>query len=320
MPPRVVSLAQYRKSQFLSLMWACKLVAVVLFVSLARAPCKADADTLVPLDKIKEFFSNHGDFDIACMVEHCLSESVDCLINQRCRDAIVCDEKCMNEWDTDTTPEKFHIQNCTNICAWTYVDDTYQNFLHCVTSASHQCIKFPPIPKTCRAPANVHPLKQLSIKDLRGDWWVVKGLHPVYDCYPCQKLYFSTINATSWNYSSYYQVYMANGSLSLAYLQTVISTSVPGSNISFTYDDIGLMHHESWWLVDEADDLSYILLYYCGNTLEWNYEGAQVLARNTTLSGAAYGQIAASYQRALGLKLTDFSCNTGTQNCPENRT
>jgi hypothetical protein len=38
-------------------MWACKLVTVVLFVSLARAPCKADTDTFAPLDEIKAFFS-----------------------------------------------------------------------------------------------------------------------------------------------------------------------------------------------------------------------------------------------------------------------
>ena len=106
------------ESLHVSLMWLCKLATFIVFVSLARAPYGDDADTLAPLEEIKAFFSNHGDFDVACMVEHCLSESVDCLINQKCRDAIICDEKCMNEWDSDTTPEKFHIQNCTNICAW----------------------------------------------------------------------------------------------------------------------------------------------------------------------------------------------------------
>ena len=265
-------------------------------------------------DEIKEFFSEQvGSVDIACMFEHCLAESVSCLTNQGCRDAIICDQKCLNEWDSDTTKEKFHIQNCTNICAWTYVDKIYQTFIRCLTT--HQCLTFPPIPKTCRAP-NIHPLKQLSIKDLEGDWWVVKGLHPVYDCYPCQKLYFTAINENSWNYSTQYEVYLANGSLSLAYLQTVLSTNVPGSNISFIYDDIGLKHYETWWLIDKADDSSFILLYYCGNTLQWNYEGALVLARNTTLDEASYAQIATSYKQAVSLNTTEF-CNTSTQLCPE---
>ena len=194
------------------------------------------------------------------------------------------------------------------------MDNVYQIFLRCITS--NQCLKFPPIANTCRAP-NIHPLKQLSVKDLEGDWWVVKGLHPVYDCYPCQKIYFRAINETTWNYSSYYQVYLANGSLSLAYLQAMVSTNIPGSNMSFAYDDIGMKHYETWWLIDKADDSSYILLYYCGHTLQWNYEGAQVLARNTTLDEATYTHIANSYEQAVRLNITEFSCNTGTQNCPE---
>lgn len=292
-------------------MWTSNLTTFVLLL-VVQAAYGGDYQVR---DEIKEFFSDHGHIDIACMLEHCFTETTSCLINQGCRDAIICDEKCMNEWDSDTTKGKFHIQNCTNICAWTNVDDTYETYLRCVTSTSHQCIKFPPIPKTCRAP-NIHPLKQLSVKDLQGDWWVIKGLHPVYDCYPCQKIYFSPLNETFWNYTSYYQVYQANSSLSVAYLQTVVPTNVPGTNLSFTYDDIGLMHSETWWLIDKAEDSSYILLYYCGSTLEWNYEGAQVLARNTTLSQSSYTQIGASYRQALGLTLNDFSCNTGTQNCP----
>jgi hypothetical protein len=48
------------------------------------------------------------------MVEHCLSESVVCLINQRCRDAIVCDEKCSYErMGHRHNSKKFHIQNCS---------------------------------------------------------------------------------------------------------------------------------------------------------------------------------------------------------------
>ena len=165
----------------------CKFAIVVLSLILSAHALESHQKAIPLPDEIKEFFSEQvGSVDIACMFEHCLAESVICLTNQGCRDAIICDQKCLNEWDSDTTKEKFHIQNCTNICAWTYVDKTYQKFIRCLTT--HQCLTFPPIPKTCRAP-NIHPLKQLSIKDLEGDWWVVKGLHPVYDCYPCPVSY-----------------------------------------------------------------------------------------------------------------------------------
>ena len=294
------------------------LSAIAVTLSLIQVAQGGDSRR-VEAQEVKDYFSDHaGHFNIGCMLEHCLVESLACIADKGCREAIVCDQKCMDEWDSDTTKGKFHIQNCTNICAWTYVDASYQTFLQCITNSAHPCLTFPPIPNTCRAP-NIHPLKQLSVKDLQGDWWVVKGLHPVYDCYPCQKIYYSMINETSWNYSSYYQVYQANGSISLAYLQTVVPTNMPGGNISMAYDDIGLIHYETWWLLDKNDEFGYILLYYCGNTLQWYYEGAQVLSRNATLNESAYSQIATSYQQAVGLKLSDFTCNTGTKDCPERK-
>ena len=284
--------------------------AAILMLSLSLL---GSADSFDDAYVMKYFSEQVGGLNVGCMFEHCLGDSISCLLNQGCRDAIVCDQKCLDKWNSDTSKEKFKVQNCTNVCAWTYVDKTYQYFIRCL--ASHDCMSFPPIPKTCRAP-NIHPLKQLSVKDLQGEWWVVNGLHPVYDCYPCQKLYFTAINQTSWNYSTNYQVYQANGSLSLVFLQTVLFNNIPGSNITLVYDDIGLKHYETWWLIDKAEDSSFILMYYCGNTLQWNYEGALVLARNTTLSTTAYRQIAASYNQAVGLD-TDSFCSTSTHLCPE---
>lgn len=175
---------------------------------------------------------------------------------------------------------------------------------------------FPPIPSQCKGPGNVTVLKKFATKDLEGAWWVVKGLHPVYDCYPCQHLVFKQINATAWAYTPKYQVYLVNGSLTVTDDRYIIPNTTAGSNISFTYYDLGLVHHETWWLIDGADDKSYILLYYCGNTLQWYYDGALVLARDTALSASDYTAIAASYSKATGLDLTKF-CDTSTKQCPD---
>ena len=250
--------------------------------------------------------------NIGCVLEHCLSQSVSCLSDHNCRRAVECAKKCMDDWDQDKTPEKYHVQNCTNMCAFTYADDVYENFMACFSD--NQCISFPPIKNTCRAP-NVHPLKQLSIKDLMGSWWVVKGYHQVYDCYPCQRLYLTPFNASSWNYTTTYETYLINSSLELVSLHAVIPSSPAGTNISFAYHDLGLIHYETWWLIDEPDDGSYLPMYYCGRTLQWNYEGALVLTRNRSLSDEAYADIASSYQKAVGLDLSQF-CNTSTStNC-----
>ena len=76
-------------------------------------------------------------------------------------------------------------------------------------------------------------------------------------------------------------------------------------------------HFETWWLLDKASDASYMTMYYCGNTLQWYYEGALVLARNQTLDKAAYANIATSFQKAVGLNLNDFCDVYTSKNCPD---
>jgi len=253
---------------------------------------------------------------LECITEHCLAPAVECVANSDCRSAAICASKCfLSVWDKDTTPEKVHVQNCTNKCAFTYRGKVYESFMSCVSS--HKCIGFPPIPSQCRGPSNVSVLKKLSTRDLEGFWWVVKGFHPVYDCYPCQHLLFKPVNSTSWSYTPKYQVYLENGSLVLIDDEYIIpNTTSPGSNISFAYYDVGLVHYETWWLIDGADDLSYILLYYCGNTLQWYYDGALVFSRKTSLQDSDYAKIAASYSKATGLDFTNF-CNVSTAPCPD---
>ena len=252
--------------------------------------------------------------NLACLTKNCAVQAGECMLSKECRSAITCAQKCMSMWDQDTTIEKVHVQNCTNICAFSYRGKAYEDFMECV--GDHRCISFPPIPSRCKAPGNISLLKKLSSSDLLGEWWVVKGLHPVYDCYPCQHLFIERINATALSYTPKYQVYLANGSLGLSSDRYIFPNTTPGEEISFVYHDVGLSHYENWWLFDAAEDKSYILLYYCGNTLQWYYDGALVLARKTTLADSDYSKIAESYQKATGLELSHF-CDTSTSHCPD---
>ena len=253
-----------------------------------------------------------GTINRECVLEHCMKQSISCLSDSDCRNAVECTEQCMADWDNDKTPDKFNVQDCTNRCAFTFADDAYAKFIGCLSD--HQCIRFPPIKSTCRA-KNVHPIKQLSIEDMEGSWWVVKGYHPVYDCYPCQHLHLSPFNASFWNYTPVYQAHLSNSSLELVTM--MIPTTTEGKYISFVIHYMGFVHYETTWLIDEAEDGSYLLTYYCGHALQWNYEGALVLARNRTLDEGAYANIASSYQKAVGIDLSQF-CNPSTStSCPD---
>ena len=254
--------------------------------------------------------------DFACISKHCVVQSAGCVADTGCRDAIECASGCMRKWDADATPEKYHVQNCTNICAFSYGygNKGYESFMGCLTE--NKCMSFPLIPSRCKAPGNLTTLKKLSTKDLEGTWWVVRGAHPVYDCYPCQHLYFKPLNATYWIYTPKYQMYLVNGSLGVADIPYIMPNTTPGSEISFVYFDMGLVHYENWWLIDGAEDLSYVLLYYCGNTLQWYYDGALVLARGTSLSTSDYSAIAESYSKAVGLDTSKF-CHTKAKGCTD---
>ncbi len=250
----------------------------------------------------------------SCVLKHCTGLSGECGLDKGCRDAVGCSYKCFLDWDKDTSPQKFVVQNCTNKCVFTYGEEkTFKDYMGCLTD--NKCISFPPIPSTCKAP-NVKPVKQLSTKDFGGKWWVQRGYHKVYDCYPCQTIEIKQINETAWLYTPQYETYLVNNSLYLVTNQHfVMPNTEPGESISFTYHDVGLDHSEVWWPLDKADDGSWIQMYYCGNTVQWNYEGSLVMSRSRTLDPSVYKQIGASYKQAVGLDINDFCFTDTSSDC-----
>lgn len=294
-------------------LWRCTFYVAFLLLSLqvvyGRHPPSMRPD---PSQQMKHFSADP--VSIVCLLEHCSKSSFECGLNSDCRDAIACAEKCWGNWDNDTTPEKFHVQNCTEKCALTYDSKEYDSFMTCITD--NKCMSFPPIPNTCRG-KNVHPVKSLSVKDIQGEWWALRGYHPVYDCFPCQHLSFEPMSMNTWNYTTRYQAYLIDGSLKFVIQHMVMPNSPPGTNITFVYHDKGVETTQIWWLIDKADDGSYVLMYYCGYALQWNYEGALVLAQNRTLSEDVYANIRATYQKTVGLDFNSFcDINTSTS-CPD---
>lgn len=241
-----------------------------------------------------------------CITTHCKQQAASCSMDANCKAALACIGGCVANWNNDPSPQNFKGQNCTNICASTYGSDpAFQAIFTC--AAENMCIKLPPIPKTCKAP-NVKPIKPLSTKDLEGKWWVQRGYHKVYDCYPCQTMTFSPLNQTSWRYHPVFDAYTVNNSLVLVTSENYIMPNTqPGEEIKYTYKELGLIPlSDTWWVLDKAEDNSWIINYYCGSLLEWNYEGATVLSKEKVLTPSAYMQIAESYRKAVGLELQEF--------------
>ena len=250
-----------------------------------------------------------------CMAAHCTKQSAACFAESMCSKNVGCASECFSKWDEDKTPEKIAVQNCTGICTFSYNSKAYNDFMQCL--GEHSCITFPSIPSTCRAPQNITILKEVPISEIMGDWWVVRGHNPVYDCYPCQSNRFKFHNSTALIYNPLYQVYLANGSLSLINQTGFLNTATTAQKgYSIVFDDAGFGNFETWWVIDKAEDNSYYLIYYCGNVLQWNFEGAIVFTKDGKLPDAAIPAITASYKKATGLDFSGFCSPATGASCP----
>lgn len=262
------------------------------------------------VDKVIDKSLASAGFNLPCLYDNCFNEMVACK-DMDCQKYLACSATCISQWDKDTTVGKFDVLNCTSKCQFTYVDDAADKFMTC--SALNGCIELPPIPSTCKA-ASAKPAKQLSVKDLDGDWWVVRGYHPVYDCYGCKRERFQAMGSDSYQWSPSYLATLVDGSQKPVSQKFEMPVEPPGQGFTFTFDDGGAINNATWWVVDKADDGSYALVYYCGNVADWNYEGGIVMAQSTSLPTSAYTKIAASFKTTVGLDLTDF-CHNQVSNC-----
>ena len=263
-------------------------------------------------------FSDFSKTERDCLVTNCLQETEECASNEECQDAVSCDISCFDAWEEDQTPEKYHVQNCSNVCAFSHTTNSFGEFMSC--ASDHDCLDLPSIPSHCRAPANLTLLsEELDVSSvLPGWWWQVRGYHQIYDCYDCPHIFFQQLNSTTWDYAPTYQVILEDGTTELVdqQFQWHVLDPAPGPEISVVFYYMGFTHYETWWLLDAAQDLSYVLVYYCGSSLQWHFEGAAVLAREKSLSAADYDEIANSFSEAIGLDLNEF-CFTRTSDCPD---
>jgi len=110
-----------------------------------------------------------------------------------------------------------------------------------------------------------------------------------------------------WDYEAQYEVDLRNGSFESITQHFPVPSQPPNSkNISFILQEEGLKHSETWWLLNEADDKSWIAMYYCANTHLVYFEGAAVFARDRMLNDTSYQRIFNTYKSVLGLDYSQF--------------
>lgn len=104
-----------------------------------------------------------------------------------------------------------------------------------LTYAPHQC---QPLNRPLDAAA-AQPVAQME-----GQWWATYGYNAVYDCFLCQRLTFSPLNASAWLYDSKYVAVTLEQNLREFEVQAAFPWPQDGTAqaITFTYEYQGMTH------------------------------------------------------------------------------
>ncbi len=256
-------------------------------------------------------------FDMKCLYDNCASAYQTCLSYTRCSLLLSCVSKCMDGFEGDTSPMKTTTQSCVNTCTFTYADMFYVGLSRCLSD--NKCITLPPIPSTCKYPGGITRSRKFQLSDLKGGWWVVKGYNRAYDCIACKHTFFDAkeYETNEFYYRPTFEVLTPNGSFifinGTVYVE--LDNTQPGEAIDLDYYLYGFPVHMTWHALDGAADNSSLLVYYCGNMLEWNIEGAMILSRSPILSPGDDGKFAQMVKKNTVLDYEEF-CNPHLSPCP----
>lgn len=265
----------------------------------------------------KDLLSNDCPVDMECLNTTCGSAYETCLSYSKCSSLLTCITKCLEGFDSDTSLMKSTTQSCVNTCSFSYADIFYVALARCLTD--NKCVKLPPIPSTCRYPDKIKMTRKYQLSDLKGGWWKVRGYNPAYDCLPCQHTFFDPVQFENNKFTyrpSFKQLTVNNTYLLVnGTILVDLDDTEPGQVIEIDYYLFGVPVRMSWYALDGAADGSIVLVYYCGNVLDWNYEGAMILSRSTQLPSQAEDAFEHLVSVNTGLDYTKF-CSPQFKSCP----
>lgn len=255
--------------------------------------------------------------DIECLKTTCGSPYETCLSYSKCSTLLTCITNCLEGFDADTSLMKSSTQSCVNRCTFTYADIFYVAFSRCLTD--HNCLKLPPIPSTCRYPDKIKMTRKYQLSDLKGGWWKVRGYNPAYDCLSCQHTFFDPVpyENDKFIYRPSFELLTVNNTFQLVNgtILADLDDTEPGQVIEINYYLFGVPVKMSWYALDGDADGSIVLVYYCGQTLDWNYEGSMILSRSTQLPSGADDIFEELVRVNTGLDYTKF-CTPRLNSCP----
>ncbi|EOD38154.1 hypothetical protein EMIHUDRAFT_200654 [Emiliania huxleyi CCMP1516] len=256
----------------------------------------------------------------ACVVEHCGAQLARCLADTACRGWSLCNAGC--GLGTEALACN---QRCADLHTPLRGSPAIDAFSIC-TISDHHCV--PQRRQRCAVPRNTLPALELAA--FEGDWWVTRGLNPIFDCFDCQRHTFSLGAAGEPKRLHGALRYSVKRDLHCSfpqrceYVRREVNQSFAQSNATGHLANHGnppaQLHYADDWYVIAHRPETYILVYYCGcNDADCGYSGAVLYTRSRSgaLDAADKAAVAAA-ARAAGVDGFELSalCTPDNRACP----
>lgn len=272
--------------------------------------------------------------DVGCFISKCGDQTKDLFSNPRGIKGVSCLGRCKGE------------QSCATRCFAEFGSESLNNWLSC-TIEENECVKVPKdIDNSAEEVGYSTVVKNFDPKSLVGTWYKTDGLNPNYDLFDCQTNTFQLTAKNELDMGIFFRVrrpiesgggFWENALTEHMVVDapevTTVVPVVPAANAAPDADAndmnpagrtmhtagkmYGLQFSENWYILGESDGSGGVppfkLVAYRGHTLQGNYEGAFVYAKEPILPEAAKPAIREAASKA-GL---DFNAFTRIDNaCP----
>jgi len=263
--------------------------------------------------------------DVGCFINKCGDETKALFSNPRGIKGVSCLGRCKGE------------QSCATRCFAEFGSEPLNNWLSC-TIEEHECVKVPKnIDNSAENVGYSTLVRNFDPSTLIGTWYKTDGLNPNYDLFDCQTNTFQKTNDNELDMGIFFRVRRppdaGGGFWENALTEHMVVDAATASSRPFGVDVAnadstgrtmhtsgkmyGLQFSENWYILGESDGKENIpafkLVAYKGHTLQGNYEGAFVYAKEPILPEAARAAVREAASQA-GLNFDEFTRIDNT--CP----
>jgi hypothetical protein len=251
--------------------------------------------------------------DVSCFINKCGDQTKQLFSNPRGIKGVSCLGRCKGE------------QSCATRCFAEFGSEDLNNWLSC-TIEENECVKVPKnIDNSAENKGYDTAIKNFDPRILIGKWYKTDGLNPNYDLFDCQSNTFevtpgSEQDASELDMGIFFRVsrpsssgggFWENALSEHMVVDAVRGGSNPSGRTMHTAGKMyGLSFDENWYILGQSDGKGevppFVVVAYKGHTLQGNYEGAFVYAKEPVLPDAARPTVQEALAKA-GLDFDKFT-------------